>query len=82
MTKRARLLKVLVQTIWVETDDTTDTITEHVGGTVAVPAADWPTFYERHTADFAALQRTVAAESNGHVEDVDTAAGTATGPRI
>lgn len=70
MTRQVRLLKVLVQTVWVEMDDETGDIAERVGGMVAVPAADWSTFYERHTADFAALQQRVAAESNGHVGGV------------
>lgn len=71
MTRQARLLKVLVQTVWVEMDDETGDIVEQVGGMVAVPAAEWPTFYERHTADFAALQKNLAAQGNGQVvEDV------------
>ena len=61
MTKRAYLTKVMVQTVWVVVDDETGAATEMADAGVAVPAADWPTFYERHATDFAAIQEATAA---------------------
>lgn len=62
MAKRAHLLKIMVQTVWVVVDDATGDVVEQADPGVVVPAAEWPTFYERHSADFAAMQEVVAAE--------------------
>lgn len=64
MSKHAHLTKVLVQTFWVVVDDETGLATEMADGGVSVPAADWPGFYERHCADFAAIQAAAAAEGS------------------
>jgi hypothetical protein len=65
VSKHAHLTKVLVQTVWVVIDDETGVATEMADAGVTVPAAEWPSFYERHCADFAAVQAAAAAESNG-----------------
>lgn len=57
--KRAIPLKVFVQTVWVVVDDATGTVTEHTDGGVTIPAAEWPTFYEKWASDFATLQERV-----------------------
>lgn len=62
MGKKAHLLKVAVQTFWVVVDDETGDATEQADTGVVVPAADWPTFYDRHCADFSAIQEAVVAE--------------------
>ena len=62
MARRAHLLKVMVQTVWVVVDDATGDVVEQADPGVVVPAAEWPNFYERHVADFAAIQELVAAE--------------------
>lgn len=58
--RRAHLLKVLVQTVWVVIDDETGDAVEMADGGVVVPAADWPAYPARHAADFAAIQASVA----------------------
>lgn len=63
MSKHAHLVKVLVQTVWVVVDDETGVATEMADPGVVVPAAEWPTFYERHAADFAAIQAATSLES-------------------
>lgn len=62
MAKRAHLVKVLVQTVWVVVDDETGTAEEFADTGVSVPAAEWPGFYKRHVADFQTIQATTAAE--------------------
>lgn len=62
MSKKAMLLKVLVQTVWIEIGED-GTVEEKVGGAVAVPAANWPNFYEQWQQDFNALSAQVALES-------------------
>lgn len=62
MSKHAHLVKVMVQTVWVVINDETGTATEMADPGVVVPAAEWPTFYERHAADFASIQEAVATE--------------------
>lgn len=59
--KRALPLKIFVQTIWVVLDDETGTVIEQTDGGVTIPAAEWPTFYEKWAADFATLQENVAS---------------------
>lgn len=63
--KHAYLTKVLVQTVWVVVDDATGEATEMADSGVSVPAADWPGFYERHCAEFAAIRAATMAEGTG-----------------
>lgn len=63
MAKKAMLLRVHVQTVWVEVDEEAGTVEERMDTGVAVLAADWPGFYEAWTADWARLQAEVAASS-------------------
>lgn len=63
MAKKVRLLKVIVQTVWVEIDDASDIVEERISDPTIVSAADWPGFYEAWAADWAALQAQVAASS-------------------
>ena len=43
--KTAHLVKVIVQTVWVEVDSETGNAAEQVGPAVSVTADAWPTFY-------------------------------------
>jgi hypothetical protein len=43
--KTAHLVKVLVQTVWVEIDSDSGHATEKVGTPVVVPAENWEGFY-------------------------------------
>lgn len=67
MAKSAHLTKVMVQTVWVVVDDETGIAAEMADTGVAVPAAEWPGFYDRHCKDFAAIQvqTAQAAEADG-----------------
>lgn len=53
--KKLRLVKVLVQPVFVVDDGETVTEVEH--GAIAIPAADWPTYSsERFPAEVAAWE--------------------------
>lgn len=69
MAKKAYLTKVLVQTFWVVVDDETEEVKEFSDTGVAVPAADWPTFYKHHTADFEGIKFQVSKESESPDQD-------------
>jgi len=60
MSQHAHLTKIMVQTVWVVIDDETGVATEMADSGVSIPAAEWPGFYERHCADFASIQASVA----------------------
>lgn len=64
MAKHVYLTKVLVQTVWVVVDDETGVATEMTDAGVTVPASEWPTFYEHHTADFEKVKEAAQA-ANG-----------------
>lgn len=63
MAKRALLTKVMVQTAWVVIDDEAGTAEEQMDAGVVVPAADWPSFYDRHSDEFAQIQKDIANEA-------------------
>src|ERR1700677_1770622 len=50
--KTAHLLKVLVQTVWVEIDSETGEAVEKVGAPAVVPASSWPEFYAAWKKDW------------------------------
>ena len=59
--RKLRLVKVLVQPVFVLDDGETVTELEH--GAIAIPAAEWPTYSsERFPAEVAAWQTQIDAE--------------------
>ncbi|MDQ3897237.1 MAG: hypothetical protein M3326_08375, partial [Actinomycetota bacterium] len=63
ISKRLRLLKVIVQPVFVLDDDEIG-LTEHVAQPVEVPAHEWPTYAaERFVSSFRALQQQMESEA-------------------
>lgn len=61
---KLRLIKVLVQPVFVLVDDETVTEVEHA--VIAVPALEWPTYSsERFPTEVEAWQAQIDAESGG-----------------
>ena len=68
--KRLRLLKVIVQPVFVLDDDEVG-LTEHIAQPVEVPAHEWPTYAStQFVSSFQALQQQI--ESDPSVGPVDT----------
>ena len=66
--KTTHLLKVLVQTVWVEVDSVTGNAEEKVGATVHVTADAWPGFYaawQKSWEEIVGTPKAAAAEIAG-----------------
>ena len=61
MARQAVLLKVQIQTVWVEVDTETGLAVEHIDPPIILPSASWAGFYDKWAKDWAAMQERVAA---------------------
>lgn len=62
-TPKLRLVKVIVQPLFVLDDGESITEVEH--GAVAIPAKEWPTYYDRFAREVEEWQKRLDSERNG-----------------